>query len=75
MELLQTGKEFQEPEPSFDKTSSATLRHPEKTKRRTDTNCIQTKELHKGNKRLDTNMRQIGDHSYSKNEESGAGIP
>lgn len=33
MELLQTGKEFQEPESSFDNTvSSATLRHQEEKK-------------------------------------------
>lgn len=37
---------------SFDKTtSSATFRHHEKTKRRTDANYIQTKELHKGHGR------------------------
>lgn len=54
-----TGKEFQEPESSFDKTTStATLRHHEKTKRRTDTNCTQTKELHKGHKRRNGNKHE-----------------
>lgn len=60
MELLQTDKEFQELESSFDNTtSSATPRHQEKTERRTDTNCIQTKDSRDG---METNMRQIRGH-------------
>lgn len=70
------GKEFQEPESSFDNTSSsATLRHQEEKEGEQILTASRAKNCTRDTKdRMDTNMRQIRGQSFSKTEESGAAI-